>query len=94
MLPLVARFFSGNAISLPNSRPRIPREKAVSPSVIVIAPSRELARQVGKVWGAFLKNRVATVFGGPPLERHSFLLRSNGGADVVVATAVCVRVVF
>ena len=30
---------------------------------------------------------MATAFGGAPLERHAYRLRSQGGADVVVATA-------
>ena len=50
-------------------------------------PSRELARQVGKVWGALLKDKVATVFGGAPLERHAHQLRARGGTAVVVGTA-------
>ena len=53
----------------------------------MVVPSRELARQVGKEWSAFYKGRVATVFGGAPIERHAHLLRGEGGADVVVGTA-------
>eukprot|EP00613_Pedinella_sp_CCMP2098_P072141 CAMPEP_0171931098 /NCGR_PEP_ID=MMETSP0993-20121228/29147_1 /TAXON_ID=483369 /ORGANISM="non described non described, Strain CCMP2098" /LENGTH=683 /DNA_ID=CAMNT_0012571047 /DNA_START=52 /DNA_END=2103 /DNA_ORIENTATION=+ len=69
-------------------RSRRKKESCVSPRVVVVAPSRELAKQVGKEFSLFVPSKkVCTVFGGVPLERHSNQLRTNGGADVVVATA-------
>ena len=68
-----------------------PRTPIAAPQILVIVPSRELARQVGKEFDAFAKVRpdrinttdsnsvssvsVATVHGGVPVERHISLLR-------------------
>jgi ATP-dependent RNA helicase DDX21 len=80
----------GNSISMPKAA-RVPRRappgKPVLPRTVCVVPSRELARQVGKAWGEFYPNKVATVFGGAPVERHAYMLRAAGGADVVVGTA-------
>lgn len=53
------------------------RRKVASPLVLVLAPSRELARQVGKEFDKFSKGQAATVFGGVPVERHIALLKKN-----------------
>ena len=49
------------------------------PSVLVLAPSRELAQQVGREFGKFNGKTTAascaTVFGGVPIERHVDMLR-------------------
>jgi superfamily II DNA/RNA helicase len=66
VLPLVSRKFV-------RSRP----QKVCMPVIITIAPSRELARQVGKEWSKFTDLPVATVFGGVPIERHVSLLKSK-----------------
>jgi hypothetical protein len=64
---------------------------AASPSILVVEPSRELARQVGKVWEKFhptaakgSKRHVVTVYGGVPMTRHAALLGSK--TDVVVGS--------
>ena len=64
---------------------------AASPSILVVEPSRELARQVGKVWEKFhptaakgSKSHVVTVYGGVPMTRHASLLGSK--TDVVVGS--------
>ena len=62
------------------------------PSIMVLAPSRELAKQVGKVLSHYhptSSGRVGTVFGGVPLERHVSLLRRD--LDVVVGTPGRIR---
>ena len=88
VLPLLSKL--SNTPPLPRqtrlhskSHPRIPIS---APQILVIIPSRELARQVGKEFDAFAKARVgslnsissvkvATVHGGVPVERHVSLLR-------------------
>lgn len=61
------------------------KDEAVSPYVVTLLPSRELAKQVGKEWAKYyISGPVATVFGGVPLERHIAMLRK--GADVLVST--------
>jgi superfamily II DNA/RNA helicase len=60
------------------------RQKISSPSIIVITPSRELTRQVGKEWAKFSKVPVATVFGGVPIERHAAMLKNK--PPIVVCT--------
>ena len=62
-----------------------------TPSILVMEPSRELARQVGKVWTRFhptatksSKKHVVTVYGGVPMTRHASLLNSK--TDVVIGT--------
>jgi hypothetical protein len=64
---------------------------AATPSILVVEPSRELARQVGKVWEKFhptaakgSKRHVVTVYGGVPMTRHAALLGSK--TDVVVGS--------
>jgi len=64
---------------------------AASPSILVVESSRELARQVGKVWEKFhptagrgSKRHVVTVYGGVPMTRHAALLGSK--TDVVVGS--------
>jgi superfamily II DNA/RNA helicase len=62
------------------------KDIAVSPYIVTLLPSRELAKQVGKEWAKYYKtaSSVATVFGGVPIERHTSILKK--GADVVVST--------
>ena len=62
-----------------------------TPSILVIEPSRELARQVGKIWTRFhptatksSKKHVVTIYGGVPMERHAAILSSK--TDVVIGT--------
>jgi superfamily II DNA/RNA helicase len=91
VLPLVARMLKNkNDVLRPlhkKGKHSAPANMAVSPRIITLVPSRELARQVGKEWSKFCEvASVATVFGGVPLERHTALLRKGGGAHVVVAT--------
>lgn len=69
---------------------------AASPSILIIEPSRELARQVGKVWGKFhptatktSKKHVVTVYGGVPMQRHAAML--GGKTDVVIGTPGRIR---
>eukprot|EP00977_Amphora_coffeiformis_P017759 scaffold5886_cov161-Amphora_coffeaeformis.AAC.10 len=76
---------TGQGKTLAFALPLIAQEKPVpppqagvaTPQVIVICPSRELARQVGKEFQRFVPqtNSVATVFGGIPVERHVALLK-------------------
>jgi superfamily II DNA/RNA helicase len=80
----------GNAISMPKAvraKRRAPPGKPVLPRAVCVVPSRELAKQVGKAWAEFYPGKVAAVFGGAPVERHAYLIRAEGGADVVVGTA-------
>lgn len=65
--------------------------EAATPSILIVEPSRELARQVGKVWGKFhptatksSKRQVVTVYGGVPMQRHAAML--GGKTDVVVGS--------
>ena len=67
-----------------------------APTILVIEPSRELARQVGKVWTHFhptatksSKYHVVTVYGGVPMTRHASLLSSK--TDVVIGTPGRIR---
>ena len=63
-----------------------------TPSILIIEPSRELARQVGKVWSKFHPTatkassgrQVVTVFGGVPMQRHAALMSSK--TDVVIGS--------
>jgi ATP-dependent RNA helicase RhlE len=55
--------------------------------VLVLSPTRELATQIAdsfRTYGAGLKLRTETVFGGVPIQRQMRLL--EGGLDVLVAT--------
>lgn len=66
-----------------------------TPCILVVEPSRELARQVGKVWTKFhptaakSKRHVVTVYGGVPMARHAALLDSK--VDVVIGTPGRIR---
>eukprot|EP00571_Detonula_confervacea_P015612 CAMPEP_0172308226 /NCGR_PEP_ID=MMETSP1058-20130122/8894_1 /TAXON_ID=83371 /ORGANISM="Detonula confervacea, Strain CCMP 353" /LENGTH=792 /DNA_ID=CAMNT_0013020599 /DNA_START=189 /DNA_END=2567 /DNA_ORIENTATION=- len=69
---------------------------AASPSILIVEPSRELARQVGKVWGKFhptavksSKRHVVAVYGGVPMARHAAMLSSK--TDVVIGTPGRIR---
>lgn len=69
---------------------------AATPSILVVEPSRELARQVGKVWGKFhptatktSRRQVVTVYGGVPMQRHAAMLSSK--TDVVIGTPGRIR---
>ena len=66
VLPLLSRKYG--------RRPK-PKKGVACPFIVVIAPSRELARQVGKEWKKFTDLPVTTVFGGVPIERHIALLK-------------------
>ena len=69
--------------------------EAAAPSILVIEPSRELAKQVGKVWSKFhptvskATKQIVTVFGGVPTARQAALLSSK--TDVVVGTPGRIR---
>ena len=77
-----------------NSLPSKQVEAAV-PSILVVEPSRELAKQVGKVWSKFhptvtkASKQIVTVFGGVPTARQAALLSSK--SDVVVGTPGRIR---
>ena len=78
-----------SATAITTKRPKLVQRKEdpVSPYIVTLLPSRELAKQVGKEWAKYYHRPVATVFGGVPLERHTAVLRSSkGGAEVVVST--------
>lgn len=63
-----------------------PHSMRRSTRILVIAPTRELAVQVGRVFKELASHalRVATVFGGVSINPQMLALR--GGADIVVAT--------
>ncbi len=69
--------------------------ESAAPSILVIEPSRELAKQVGKVWSKFhptvtkATKQIVTVFGGVPTARQASLLSSK--TDVVVGTPGRIR---
>lgn len=69
--------------------------ESAAPSILVIEPSRELAKQVGKVWSKFhptvtkATKQIVTVFGGVPTARQAALLSSK--TDVVVGTPGRIR---
>jgi ATP-dependent RNA helicase RhlE len=63
------------------------RAAARAPSMVVLAPTRELALQItGHIenLGRFTDLRIATVYGGAPLGKQAERLRK--GVDIVVAT--------
>ena len=66
VLPVVARKWKGGR-----------RKKQTAPFVLMLLPSRELARQVGREFEKFSKGPCATVFGGIAIERHIALLKSK-----------------
>lgn len=93
-LPLTAKLLASGAnanaeqsVEVARVPRRAPPGIPVLPRTVCVVPSRELARQVGKAWSEFYPNKVAAVFGGAPVERHAYMLRASGGADVVVGTA-------
>ena len=51
----------------------------------MLAPNRELARQIGKEFDKFAKASAVTVYGGVPVERHISLLKKSK-PQVVVST--------
>ncbi len=68
---------------------RAPVERSHRVSVLVLAPTRELAAQIGDVFAAYGRHlsqpwKSVTVFGGVSINPQMMELR--GGADVVVAT--------
>jgi superfamily II DNA/RNA helicase len=105
ILPLAARLlgWKRDGLLANKKKPRVPewskndsmpskQVEPATPSIIVIEPSRELARQVGKVWTRFhptatksSKKHVVTVYGGVPMERHAALL-TTAKTDVVIGT--------
>lgn len=87
VLPLAARMMTSK-IMTPFAKGKHSTERyvAVSPRIITLVPSRELAKQVGKEWAKYSSAPVATVFGGVPIERHMSLIRKSGGAHVIVST--------
>mmetsp|Transcript_41275 Transcript_41275/g.46911 ORF Transcript_41275/g.46911 Transcript_41275/m.46911 type:complete len:723 (+) Transcript_41275:42-2210(+) len=98
VLPLFTRLLQWKKEGILKKRKRLSQEKyykkrdPVCPSILVLAPSRELAQQIGKVLSQYhptSSRRVAAVFGGVPLERHASLLRRE--VDVVVGTPGRVR---
>jgi superfamily II DNA/RNA helicase len=68
---------------------RQPRERANAVGVLVLAPTRELALQIGDFFTAYARcaermPKIVTVCGGMSLNPQMMALR--GGADIVVAT--------
>jgi len=81
-LPMLQRLADGRASHDGGSRAR-----GAKPFGLVLAPTRELAMQVGEAitkYGAGLGATVATVYGGAPIGPQLGMLRR--GVDVVVAT--------
>ena len=63
------------------------RTRPGRPRALVLAPTRELAVQIGdsvRTYGKFLKISGTTIFGGSPMGRQIQAL--NAGVDVVIAT--------
>jgi ATP-dependent RNA helicase DDX21 len=80
VLPLLAKIGSSNSKDATAWK----RLKTASPAIVVITPSRELTRQVGKEWQKFSPdNTVVTVFGGVPIERHVSMLKKTKPRVVV-----------
>ncbi|MEZ6092375.1 MAG: DEAD/DEAH box helicase [Pirellulaceae bacterium] len=72
-------------LNLLGSQPRKPISG--HPAVLVLAPTRELAIQIGEsfaVYGRYLKSRVALVYGG--VSQHKQVRDLQRGADILVAT--------
>jgi superfamily II DNA/RNA helicase len=103
ILPLAARLLEwkrDGSLASKKTRKRTPGNKndsmsgqvePATPSILVMEPSRELAKQVGKVWTRFhptaaknSKKHVVTVYGGVPMARHAAQLNSK--TDVVIGT--------
>mmetsp|Transcript_26770 Transcript_26770/g.39601 ORF Transcript_26770/g.39601 Transcript_26770/m.39601 type:complete len:720 (+) Transcript_26770:91-2250(+) len=96
-LPLFSRLLSWKQNGTLKKRERFSKaeyytNRLCRPSILVLAPSRELAKQVGQVLSQYhptSSRRVAAVFGGVPIERHISLLRRD--LDVIVGTPGRVR---
>ena len=87
VLPLAARMMTSKRMTpFAKGKHSTERYAAISPRIITLVPSRELAKQVGKEWAKYSNAPVATVFGGVPIERHTSLIRKGGGAHVIVST--------
>jgi superfamily II DNA/RNA helicase len=81
VLPLLAKSNNSSSKGGVNAWKRL---KTASPAIVVITPSRELTRQVGKEWQKFSPdNTVVTVFGGVPIERHVSMLKKTKPRVVV-----------
>jgi superfamily II DNA/RNA helicase len=98
VLPLFARLLEWKQSGALKKRRRLSQQQLIRnrdpacPSILIIAPSRELAKQLGKVCSQFhptSSGRVAAVFGGVPIERHASLLRKD--LDVIVGTPGRIR---
>ncbi len=66
---------------------RLGRERKTSPRALILAPTRELALQIGeavRAFGAFLPLRSCVIFGGVGYDPQDQALRR--GVDIVVAT--------
>lgn len=87
VLPLVAQLLEKSKTK-PRSSRQTSKTLAATPSILVLVPSRELAKQVGKEFekycGSSKQGIVATVHGGVPLERHIYMLQR--APQIVVAT--------
>lgn len=66
---------------------RLGRQRGVAPRALILAPTRELALQIGEsvqTLGAFLPLRSTVIFGGVGYEAQDRALRR--GVDIVIAT--------
>lgn len=79
-----------------DSMPMETKIEAATPTILIVEPSRELARQVGKVCSKFHptatrsnKRQVVTVYGGVPMARQAALLGSK--TDIVIGTPGRIR---
>jgi superfamily II DNA/RNA helicase len=98
VLPLFTKLLEWKQSGALKKRRRLSHQELIRnrepacPSILIVAPSRELAKQVGKVCSQFhptSSGRVAAVFGGVPIERHASLLQKD--LDVVVGTPGRIR---
>ncbi|MCB1231381.1 MAG: DEAD/DEAH box helicase [Verrucomicrobiae bacterium] len=79
-LPILQRLLSGTGRGHSRSRPRAPR-------VLILAPTRELAAQIGdsiETYGRFLSFRHTVIFGG--ISQHRQVKALTQGVDILVAT--------
>jgi len=77
-LPLLQRLIDANTSSLPRAR---------APRALILAPTRELAAQIGEsiaTYGKYLPYKTAIIFGGVSINPQIAHLRN--GVDIVVAT--------
>lgn len=60
-------------------------DQSCKPSILVLAPSKDVAMDVGKIISQYHKEseKVATVFGGVPIKRQGNILK-NGKLEIVV----------